>query len=277
MAQQQDSWIPPDIDTDTPSGARTYDYLLGGSHNFAADRHAAEAAERIMPGIAQVARLNRAFLGRVVRFMIDQGIRQFLDLGSGMPTVGNVHQIADRAHPGCRVVYVDRDPIAVAHSELMLAANDHAAIVHADVQYPEDIFASSPACRLINLDEPVGVLMLALLHWIPDEADPGAVVADYRRRVPVGSYLAISHLTSDQQTDQITSAVGMFNRAKGTDQATPRPYSQVEAMFGDFELVEPGLVGCGHWRPAGTGDITDDPETNRQIYGGVGRKVHPNQ
>lgn len=167
-----------------------------GSHNFAADRHAAEAAERIMPGIAQVARLNRAFLGRVVRFMIDQGIRQFLDLGSGIPTVGNVHQVAERAHPGCRVVYVDRDPIAVAHSELMLAANDHAAIVQADIQYPDDIFSNPQMRRLVNLDEPAGVLMLALLHWIPDEADPAALVADYRRRVPVGSYLAISHLTA---------------------------------------------------------------------------------
>jgi hypothetical protein len=209
-----------------------------------------------------------------VRFMIGEGIRQFLDLGSGIPTVGNVHQVAKQATPDCRVVYVDRDPIAVAHSELMLAANDQTEIVHADFQYPDNIFGSHQARRLLNLDEPVGVLMLALLHWIPDELDPAALVAEYRRRVPAGSYLAISHLTSDQHTDEITSAVGMFNRAKG-DQATLRAYPQIEAMFGDFELVEPGLVGCALWRPGGIGDISDDPQTNSQIYGGVGRKPAP--
>jgi hypothetical protein len=233
------------------------------------------AAEKIMPGIQKVARLNRAFLGRAVRFMIGEGIRQFLDLGSGIPTVGNVHQVADAESPDCRVVYVDRDPIAVAHSELMLASNDQAAIVHADFQYPDNIFDSPQVRRLLNLDEPVGVLMLALLHWIPDELDPPALVAEYRRRVLPGSYLAISHLSDDQHTDEITSAVGMFNRAKGTDQATLRTYPEIEAMFGDFELVEPGLVGCALWRPGGIGDISDDAQTNSQIYGGVARKPSP--
>ncbi|ALG14488.1 SAM-dependent methyltransferase [Kibdelosporangium phytohabitans] len=272
MKQQQD-WVPPDIDTDKPSGARTYDYLLGGAHNFAADRQAAVMAEQIMPGIQKVARLNRAFLGRTVRFMIDAGVRQFLDLGSGIPTVGNVHQVADQASPGCRVVYVDRDPVAVAHSELMLAANDTAAIVHADFRYPDHVFGNAAARRLLNLDEPVGVLMMALLHWIPDDWDPPALVREYCARVPVGSYLALSHLTTDQHTEEITGAVDMFNRAKGTDQATPRPYSEVAEMFGDFELVEPGLVGCAVWRPGGTGDVTEDPEMNAQIYGGVAKKV----
>jgi hypothetical protein len=275
VTQEQD-WVPPGIDTTVPSGARTYDFLLGGGHNFEADRQAGIAAEKIMPGIQNVARLNRAFLSRVVQFMIGEGIRQFLDLGSGIPTVGNVHQIAEQAAPGCRVVYVDRDPIAVAHSELMLAGNDRAAIVHADFQYPDNIFTSKQARRLLDLDEPVGVLMLALLHWIPDALAPAALVAHYRRRVPVGSYLAISHLTSDQHTDDITSAVGMFNRAKG-DQATLRTYPEIEVMFGDFELVEPGLVGCALWRPGGVGDIDDDPQTNSQIYGGVARKPTPRQ
>nr|WP_232328547.1 SAM-dependent methyltransferase [Kibdelosporangium sp. MJ126-NF4] len=273
VSKQQQDWIPPDIDTDKPSGARTYDFLLGGAHNFAADRQAATMAEKIMPGIQKVARLNRAFLGRTVRFMINQGIRQFLDLGSGIPTVGNVHQVADQTSPGCRVVYVDRDPVAVAHSELMLADNDHAAIVHADLRYPDHVFNSAPVRRLLNLDEPVGLLMMALLHWIPDEWDPHALVAEYRARIPVGSYLGLSHLSTDQHTAEITDAVDMFNRSKGTDQATPRPFEVVEEMFGDFELVEPGLVGCALWRPASTGDVTDDPETNSQIYGGVAKKV----
>lgn len=271
--QRTDEWVPPGIDMTTPSGARTYDYLLGGAHNFEVDRLAAQHAMKIMPGIEKVARLNRAFLGRVVRFMVGEGIRQFLDLGSGIPTVGPVHHVADTENPGgCRVVYVDRDPIAVAHSELMLAANDRAEIVHADVRRPADIFGSAQVRRLLDLDEPVGVLMIALLHWIPDEDDPAGLVAEYRRRLPAGSYLAVSHLTSDQHTETIDSAVSSFNSARGIDQATPRPYSRIEAMFGEFELVEPGLVGCAVWRPRGSGDITDDPDTNAQMYGGVGRK-----
>lgn len=272
MTPQHD-WVPPGIDTLTPSGARTYDYLLGGGHNFPADRHAAEQAEKIMPGIQDVARLNRAFLGRVVRFMMDEGIRQFLDIGSGIPTVGNVHQVTERIDPECRVVYVDRDPVAVAHSEMMLADNDRAAIVHADFRDPERIFTSPEVRRLLNLDEPIGLLMVALLHWIPDESDLPALLADYRQRIPVGSYLAISHLTSDQQTEQIDTVVGMFNRAKGYDQATTRTYTEIEAMFTDLELLEPGLVGCALWRPGGPGDIADHPESNAQIYSGVAKKI----
>ncbi|WP_173142568.1 SAM-dependent methyltransferase [Kibdelosporangium persicum] len=272
--QAATAWVPDDVDPSVPSAARVYDFLLGGSHNFAVDRMAAEAARQAMPGIERVARLNRAFLGRVVRFMLGEGIRQFLDLGSGIPTVGPVHQIAQANHPDCRVVYVDRERIAVAHSELMLGANDHAAIVHADFRRPDDIFGSPQARQLLRLDEPVGVLMLALLHYVPDEADPAALVAEYCRRVPVGSYLAISHLTSDQNTDKITAAVDGFNRSRGADQATPRSYAEIETMFGDTELVAPGLVGCGLWRPAGPGDIVDDADTNAQLYGGVARKAH---
>jgi hypothetical protein len=272
MVQQQD-WIPPDIDISTPSSARTYDFLLGGGHNFAADRAAAEHAEKLMPGIRDVARLNRAFLGRVVRFMIAEGVRQFLDLGSGIPTVGNVHQIAEEVEPECRVVYVDRDPIAVAHSRLLLAGNEHAEIVHADFRDPEKIFTSPDVHRLLRLDEPIGMLMVALLHWIPDDADLPALLAEYRRHLSAGSYLAISHLTSDQQADRIDSAVGMFNQSKGRDQATTRTYTEVKAMFGDLELVEPGLVGCALWRPGGPGDMSDHPDSNAQIYGGVARKT----
>ncbi|WP_158893521.1 SAM-dependent methyltransferase [Amycolatopsis anabasis] len=274
MVRRQDQdWVPAGIDTMTPSSARTYDFLLGGAHNFEADRAAAAHAEKIMPGIRDVARLNRAFLHRTVQFMMAEGIRQFLDIGSGIPTGGNVHQVAEGIDPDCRVLYVDRDPIAVAHSELLLAANDRAAIVHADFGDPERIFSSPEARRLLNLDEPVGVLMVALLHWIPDEYGLPALLAEYRARVPAGSYLAISHLTSEQQTGEIDSAVSMFNRAKGRDQATTRTYREVRAMFGDFELVEPGLVGCALWRPAGRGDVSDNPEANAQLYGGVAKKV----
>lgn len=272
---RQRAWVPQGIDTTAPSSARTYDYLLGGAHNFRVDREAAERGIQIMPSIRDVARLNRAFLGRVVRFIMAEGVRQFLDLGSGIPTVGNVHQVAEQIDSDYRVVYVDRDPVAVAHSQLLLEGNPRAAIVHADFRDPERIFTSPQARRLLNLDEPIGLLMVALLHWIPDAWDPPALLAEYRRRIPPGSYLAISHLTSDHQTDQIDGAVTMFNRAKGGDQATTRSYAEVEAMFGDFELVEPGLVGCALWRPGGPSDVSDHPDANAQLYGGVARKTGP--
>jgi hypothetical protein len=269
---QEEEWVPPGIDTTKPSSSRTYDYLLGGAHNFQADREAAEQAEKIMPGIRNVARLNRAFLGRVVRALMDLGIRQFLDIGSGIPTVGNVHQIAGEIDPRCRVVYVDRDPIAVAHSKMLLRASENATIAHADFTDPEGIFAA-PELRRLDFGEPIGLLMVAMLHWIPDASDPHALLAEYRRRVPPGSYLAISHLVSDRDSDRINSAVGTFNLARGHDQATTRTYKEVETMFGDFELIDPGLVGCALWRPGGPGDISDDPYTNTQLYGGVARKV----
>ncbi|GAA1958714.1 SAM-dependent methyltransferase [Amycolatopsis minnesotensis] len=272
MPQQQD-WVPAGIDTATPSGARTYDYLLGGAHNFQADRDAAVYAEKIMPGVRDIARLNRAFLGRVVRFMVHEGIRQFIDLGSGIPTVGNVHEVAAGIHPDCRVVYVDRDPIAVAHSRLLLKPIGSAAIVEADFGDPEAIFTSPEVRRLLDLSEPVGALMVALLHWIPDEKGLLALLAEHRARLPAGSYLAISHLSSDQQAARIDGAVEMFNGAKGRDKATTRRYDEIESMFGDFELVEPGLTGCALWRPGGPGDISENPEANAQIYGGVAKKI----
>ncbi len=270
--QQEEEWVPPGIDTTKPSSSRTYDYLLGGAHNFQADRDAAEQAEKIMPGIRDVARLNRAFLGRVVRTLMNLGIRQFLDIGSGIPTVGNVHQIAGEIDPRCRVVYVDRDPIAVAHSKMLLRAHDNATIVHADFTDPGAIFAD-PDVRRLDFTEPIGLLMVAMLHWIPDASDPHTLLAEYRRRVPPGSHLAISHMISDQEGNRINTAVGTFNRARGQDQATTRTYEEVATMFGDFELIEPGLVGCALWRPGGPGDISNDPYTNTQLYGGVARKV----
>lgn len=270
--QHQEEWVPPGIDTTKPSSSRTYDYLLGGAHNFQADRDAAEQAAKVMPGIRDVARLNRAFLGRVVRTLMDLGIRQFLDIGSGIPTVGNVHQIAAEIDPRCRVVYVDRDPIAVAHSRMLLRTSDTATIAHADFTNPESIFAD-PDVRRLDFDAPIGLLMVAMLHWIPDASDPHALLAEYRRRVPIGSHLAISHMVNDREGSRMSGLVGTFNLAKGQDQATTRSYHEVETMFGDFELLEPGLVGCALWRPGGPGDISADPYTNTQLYGGVARKV----
>ncbi|SMD25390.1 SAM-dependent methyltransferase [Kibdelosporangium aridum] len=263
-------WIPPNVDETQPSGARTYDFLLGGAHNFEVDRVMAEKVKQAVPGIQEAARINRAFLGRAVRFMISQGVRQFLDVGSGIPTVGNVHEVAQHADPECRVVYVDRERVAVAHSELMLAANDRADIVHADFRDPDSILNSSQVRRLLNFDEPIGLLFLLVLHWVPD--DSIGLLARYRDAAPSGSYLAITHMTADAQQDKISDVAGIVNRSRADGNVFPRAYEEIAAMFGDFELIEPGLVATGNWRPAGPGDLAKDAEMNQLSYAGIARK-----
>jgi hypothetical protein len=264
-------WVPRIVDTTAPSGARTYDYLLGGSHNFAADRAMADQVERAVPGIRAAARLNRAFLARSVRFMIDQGIRQFLDIGSGIPTVGNVHEIAQQADPGCRVVYVDLDPIAVAHSELVLADNDRAAMVEADMRDPAAILAHDTTRAMLDFDEPLGLLFLLVLHWIPDDVDLAALVAKYREPLAPGSHVAITHMTDDLQNEKVNTVAGIVHENRGAGQVFPRTRAEITALFGDCELVAPGVVPTGTWRP-GIGKIAVDPEMNELSFAGVARK-----
>jgi trans-aconitate methyltransferase len=252
--------------------ARTYDYLLGGAHNFAVDRELAGHVERVMPDARSAARVSRAFLARTVRFMVERGIRQFLDIGSGIPTAANVHEVAQAADPECRVVYVDKDPVAVAHSELLLADNDRATIVRADMRDPESILHHPETRALLDFDQPVGLLLLMMLHWLPDEADPWTVMARYRDALAPGSYLAITHVTGDNEEQGVGEVTDLIKESRSADQLTERSHTQVLALFGDFELVEPGLVGCAAWRSTGPGDISDTPEMNRVIYGGVARK-----
>ena len=186
MTEQRDQpveqldWVPLGIDPNVPSMARTYDYLLGGAHNFAVDRKLADAAERIMPRSREIARLNRAFLRRAVLFLVESGIRQFLDIGSGVPTVGNVHEIAQHAAPDARIVYVDKDPVAVAHSELLLHGNEQAAVIHADLRETERILTDPAARRLLDFDEPIGLLTVMMLHFVPDSDNPAGALATYR-------------------------------------------------------------------------------------------------
>lgn len=271
VARQQD-WVPQGVDISVPSMARTYDFMLGGGHNFAVDREVGAQIERAMPGLRTAARVNRTFLGRVVRFMVDQGVHQFLDIGSGIPTVSNVHEVAQKRNPECRVVYVDRDPVAVAHSELLLMGNDRAAVVHADMRDPEEILASPEVRRLLDFDQPVGLLMLLMLHWIPDESDPPGLMKRYSQVLASGSYLAMTHVTGDNQGESLTDATDVIKRSKSPDQVTLRTHAQVAALFEGFELVEPGLVGCGEWRPEGPADISEQPDMNMLVYAGVGRK-----
>jgi hypothetical protein len=204
--------------------------------------------------------------------MVAQGIRQFLDIGSGIPTVANVHEVAQDADPECRVVYVDKDPIAVAHSELMLANNDRAKIVHADMHDPESILDHPQTRALLDFDQPIGLLVLLMLHWQPDESEPWKPIARYREALAPGSYLAITHVSADNQDRTLTEVTDLIRASRSADQLTERSYEQVLGFFGDFELIEPGLVGCPAWRPTGPGDMSDTPEANTLIYGGVARK-----
>ena len=262
-------WVPDALDTVVPNSARIYDYMLGGGHNFEADRAAAQRLLAAVPA-RDMARYNRSFLRRAVLFMIDAGIQQFLDLGSGIPTVGNVHEIAQEADPACRVLYVDIEPIAVAHSELLLEGNDNAAAIRADLRKPAKILNSPETRRLLDLKQPLGLLMLGVIQFVPDSDDPWAIVADYHKRLAPGSYLAMSHFTPDGMPEQMAKAVEVFKNTQ--DPAHPRTHAQLMRMFDGFELVEPGLVYTSQWRPESPEDAGDHPH-HSNLYAAVGRKL----
>ena len=258
------------IHISVPNAARAYDYLLGGAHNFAADRQLAALAERNMPQIRDAMRLNRTFLRRVVRFMIASGIRQFLDVGSGIPTVGNVHEVAQEIDPQCRVVYVDKDRMAVLHSQLLLEGNDRTVAIQADVRDPEAILGHPDTVRLLNLDEPVGLLMLFLWHFIPDSDDPLGLLARCKTALVPGSFLAISHIRRQTETTGLQTMVEEVRR-HGED-AIPRSYDQLVPMFDGLDLVEPGITAPSAWRPEGPNDFSEQIDANRLVLVGVGRK-----
>lgn len=267
---ERPDWAPEGIDLTRPSAARIYDYWLGGTHNFAVDREIAQGVTAVIPDTAQIMQANRAFLHRAVSFLVGQGIRQFLDLGSGIPTLGNVHEEAQRAAPDAKVVYVDIDPVAVAHSCHILTGNANADAIQGDLRDVEAIL-DDPAVRgLIDFDRPVAVLMMAVLHFVPDSDDPPGIIARFTDALVPGSYLVLSHGTQDGLSPEaMRTATEMFRRT-----STPfnsRNRDTVMAWFDGFELVEPGLVWSVLWRPEHPDDVVDVPERSA-AYVGVGRK-----
>ncbi|KAA2260125.1 hypothetical protein F0L68_20585 [Solihabitans fulvus] len=268
---ERPNWAPGDIDVERASVARVYDYWLGGAHNFAADRAAARQALEAMPELKSVILTNRAFLRRAVRYLASVGIRQFLDLGSGIPTVGNVHEVAGQVDPTTRVVYVDIDPVAVAHGRAILAEDPNVTMVRADVRDTASVLESAEIRKLFDPTEPVAVLMIALLHFMPDETDPYGMVATYRDSMPSGSYLAVSHagFESGEEPFGWRRARDLYER-----QVTPmtnRTGAEFARFFEGFDLVEPGQVRIPLWRP----DSPDDVEETAARYpgfGAVGRK-----
>ncbi|OLR90366.1 SAM-dependent methyltransferase [Actinokineospora bangkokensis] len=263
-------WVPAGIDLERPSAARLYDYLLGGGHNFAHDRELAHRFLRAQPNAREIARHNRAFLRRSVLFMAERGVRQFLDLGSGIPTVGNVHEIAQDADPTARVVYVDYEEVAYAHSKLMLADNPGATIVQADLTAPERVLDDPATRALLDFSEPVGLIMAGVFHFVAPEKDPAGIVARYSEPLVPGSYLAFSQFTRDLMPAEMDRVVEVMSTSR--DPMHPRSKAEITALFRGYELVEPGVVPTALWRPDTGLDDGDDPD-RAGIYSGVGRKL----
>ncbi|TMR94547.1 SAM-dependent methyltransferase [Nonomuraea basaltis] len=265
---------PQGVDPHIPNAARMYDYFLGGKDNFKADRELGDMVLSVMPEVRDGTRENRALIGRLVRYLCEQGITQFLDLGSGLPAQENVHEVAHRWAPEARVVYVDNDPVVAVHGRAMLADPSRVAMVQGDVRRPEEILSDPEVRGLLDFDRPVAVLMMFILHLIPEEDHPQDFVAAYRDAVAPGSYLAISHVTNDVATERTAKVTEFYRKANAA--FTPRPGGEIGAFFGDFELIPPGLVtGPGpHGWPFIDPDhpLFADEEMTRMAYVGIGRK-----
>jgi len=260
------SWVPSDLDLSKPNAARVYDYILGGANNFEADREFAKRLMTIVPDVRALAQENRGFLRRVVTYLVEQGIRQFIDLGAGIPTVGNTHEVAQRIDPGVKVVYVDNEPVAVAHSELILQDNENAGTLREDVRDATAVLRHPVTRRMIDFDEPVAILAFAVLHFVPDDQEPYRLMARYRDATVPGSYLAISHGTSDGRPE-IADAVTVYRNTASP--VTERTRAEVTRFFDGYDLVSPGLVFTREWRP----EIELTYRQSSPIYGAVGQRI----
>ena len=261
-------WLPPDIGQNKPHPARIYDYLLGGKNHFGVDRQAAEVAMEAVPAARAMALENRAFLGRAVRHLANAGITQFLDVGSGLPGAGNTGEVARAIQPDVRIAYADYDPIVAAHSRALLSCDQsRTAVVLADVREPKEILENAQVLELLDFDRPIAVLMVALLHFVAHEEDAPGIVAAFRDAVAPGSALVISHGTDGGQPEVSAAARKGWDNAKS--RVVVRDHAEIEALFGDFEIVEPGVVQLPLWRP--DGEVRQDWETI-WLEGGVAFK-----
>jgi hypothetical protein len=253
------------------TAARIYDYFLGGTHNFPADREAAQVMMQMLPNFPATVRANRAFLRRSVRFVADAGVQQFLDIGSGIPTGGNVHEVAQKVAPEARVVYVDIDPVAVSESLDLLEGNDRATAIRGDLRDPQAILRHPQVSRLLDLDQPVGLLLAAVLHFVVDDAVATGVVRQLLAMLPRGSYLMVSHACLDGQdipAENIRTAQNLYKR-QTTTPVRLRSHAQVQEFFAGLDMVEPGLVWLPEWRPepGDSTEFTDDPSRSVTLAG----------
>lgn len=263
---------PEGVYSETPNPARMYDYLIGGYNNFEADRQAARRLMEINPEAPRVMRANRAFLRRVVGFMADSGIEQFLDIGSGVPAAGNVHEIARRTNPEVRVVYVDSETVAARHGEALLEDDPLVSMIHADAREPQEILGHPETLRLLDLEKPVGLLMLCVLHFVGSDEETDELTREFRDGLSPGSYMAVSHANSEAADPGEKERVDEIYR-RTTNAVTMRARSRIQGFFGDFELQEPGLVYVPLWRSESADDLFMDRPRRSVTLGGVGRKL----
>jgi hypothetical protein len=263
-------WRPSEVDTTRASAARMYDYYLGGFHNFEIDRDKAKEVLAVLPEARTFARQNRAFLRRVVMYGVEHGIRQFLDLGSGLPTVGNVHEIAQALVPDARVVYVDNEPVAVTHSLDILADNPYVTCIQEDITNPDRVLQHPETLRLLDFSQPLMVLMCAVLHFVPDSQQPARVVQAYSGALASSSYLALSHATASDYPDRLADVVEIYQHTQ--NQVHLRSRAEITAMLASFEhLVWPGVVYTPEWRPEHWADVGDPAQS--LAFGALAR--HP--
>jgi len=241
------SWIPDEVDAERPNPARMYDYYLGGAHNFAADRLLADRALAVQPALARAAQCNRRFLGRVVRYSIEAGIDQFLDLGSGIPTAGNVHQVAQQHNPSARVAYVDNESVAVAHSAELLTGNSNASITQADLRDVDAVLNAPGVAGLLDFERPVALLTVAVMHFLPDSQAPWDVFNRYCDVLAPGSTVAFSHCSLEGMPSEWNEVTELYKSS--TTPVYPRNKAELERFFVGMTMVEPGIVDAVAWRP----------------------------
>jgi hypothetical protein len=266
--------VPPGVDLAKASPARLYDFYLGGKANYPIDREAAEQIRAVVPELEDIAWANRGFLQRAVHKLASLGIRQFIDVGAGLPTQNNTHQVARSVIPDARVLYADNDPMVVAHARALLAGSPDTAVITADLRHPEELLAQEPVHELIDFTRPVGLLMVAVLHFVSDDDDPLGLVGRYLAELPSGSYLALSHGTADFQAPRALKAIADVY-ADATESAHFRTRAEISRLFGGLELLPPydgaapDVAYAGDWG-------ADDPETSdsdgsRWVYCGVAK------
>jgi hypothetical protein len=260
-------WNPTGVDLTVPSAARMYDYFLGGKDHFEIDRLRAEQVIEGFPQVRDVARANRTFLGAAVRAAAEAGVTQFIDLGSGLPTQGHVHEVARPIQPGARVVYVDIDPVACAHARALLL-DDATAVINADIRTPQKILEDEQVTRLIDWDEPVALLLISVLHFIADDEDPAGIIGAFTRRMGSGSHLAISVAAGNDQDVDVERLSSAY-KGSGTSAGGLRSPQQIEAFFTGFPLLPPGLVDVHDWP---TPAEYDWPVGKIRLLAGVGRR-----
>jgi hypothetical protein len=262
----------PQIDVSRPHTARMYDYYLGGKNHFAADRELADKVLASMPSARTAARENRAFMGRAVRFLAaEAGVRQFLDIGTGLPTTNSVHEVAQGVTPSARVIYADNDPLVLAHARALLTSSPegHTDYIQADLRDPESVLAHPSVREVLDFGQPVALMLVAILHFIPDEARPEDIVATLLSALPAGSYLVASHGTTEH--DPVGPAAGQAAyRASGVTGRARNSDEFARLAFSGLELVPPGVVLVSEWRPDGTGPRPSPAEVS--VYGGVARR-----